>query len=692
MPAAVRAVRWPRPGTAELIEGAPVLATAGQAVVELAVSVSNPGTERARYGQLPNASVGFPHQPGCGGAGRITVGAPGFAVGALVAVRAAPHQSIVAAPPDRLHAVPAGVAPFDAALWQLGLIALHGLGMAGYTPGEPITVLGAGLIGALARRIALAQGSTHSRVLASSTAKAWTVAREPGTEFLTAADLAALAEADRHALVIDATGTGAGLAQAAACTADGGRLVLLGSPRTPRAEVPVRDIQQRGLRLVGAHIDTLPDASAASGLDLLARYTELYFGLLAAGRLSVADLITSYQPADAPLLYRQLVGDRSLVGAGICWLPAEPVGPAEPAEPAAAAGAAGASRLTVREPARPLGISIVGCGDIGSQNAEAVRLATGAHLVSCFDTAPALAADLAASMDVRCAASLAELLGDPAVEAVIVATPHDTHEQLALAVLAAGKHLLLQKPLAVDLASAIRIGRAAHRAAAITSVLLPGRYEPGYRLAGRARDAGLLGRPAGLTASYLVDKPASYYRGGYSNRAASSWRLSKARSGGGVLIMNLLHHLDVARSLLRAEADWVFADTLPSSHSAEIEDVAALTVRFGDTIATFVAAASVPGGPGEQLRIWGSRGHCVVLPDWQLTSSADRSGFDEKPGPAGEPGALALDGFADAVRRGRRPDVSLLDALAVQAIIEAGYQSARTGRPVRPAELWDGTL
>lgn len=677
MPPTVRAICWPRPGATELVEIPGFAAAPGEAVVEVAVSVSNPGTERARYRELPNASIGFPHVPGIGAVGHVVEAASGFTAGDLVSVRAGTHQSVISVPPGRLHLVPDGTDYVDAALWQMGLISMHGLGMGQYVAGEPLTVVGAGLVGAITRRIAIALGSPECLVIAGSAAKGWTVDQEPNTQFVPAEQVGSVQV--RHALVIDATGTAAGLETAVAATADGGRVVLLGSPRAPTGPVPVREIHDRGLHLIGAHVDTLPDAGAMVGEDLLKAYTRQYFSLLSAGQLRMADLITVYTPGQARVLYRQLADDRSLVGAAVAW------GRKSPGSPATKAIA----QASVREPERPLRFALVGCGDIGFHNAEALSRARGAALVSCFDTDSALSRELAASRTARPATSLADLLGDPSVDAVLVATPHDTHEKLAHAVLRAGKHLLLQKPLAADLASAQRIARAARQAPTTTSVLFPGRYETSYRMTRRAIDEGLIGCPSGIVATYLVDKPPSYYRGGYSRRSASTWRLSKARSGGGVLIMNLLHHLDLARSLLRADAEWVCAQTLASKHSAEIEDFAAVMIRFGETVATFVGAASVPGTPGEHLRLWGSAGNCVVLPDWQFVSSVGPfHARGAKPEPD-DPQAAAIDSFSNAAQTGRDPDVTIEDALAVQAIVAAAYESARTARPVRPASLLD---
>lgn len=673
------AILWPEIGNARLAAiDEPVHAGEGEVLVQTLLSITNTGTERARFTGAPNAIIGFPHVPGFGSVGRALTAAPGIELGTPVAVRAGTHQSTTVAPADRVRVIPPGVEALDAALWQVGLIASHGLDMGGYLAGEPVTVVGTGLIGTMARRLATALGTRECRVLAGSRAKEWTIHGDPASchaEFVLA-DMATSPD-KRHRLVLDATGTASGLAVAVAAAADGGRIVLLGSPRVPSATVPIGELHERGLTLIGAHIDTLPDAAAAAGRDLATHYTDRYFMLLADSAFSMADLATGFRPEQAAELYRRMVEDRGLVLAAVEW------------EAGGETVAGPSPQVAVRELTRPLGMAVVGCGDIGAQNADAVVQAPGTKLVSCCDLDAELARGLADRLGAASTTSLEDLLVDPGVDAVLVATPHDTHEQLALRVLAAGKHLLLQKPLSADLASARRIAAAATAAEPVASVLMPGRYEPGYLLARRALTAGWLGVPLGLVSTYLVDKPATYYRGGYSRRAESTWRLSKKRSGGGVLIMNLLHHLDIARSLLGAEADSVYARTLPSEHSPEIEDVASLVTQFGDTVATFVGAASVPGRPGEQLRVWGASGNCVVLPEGRLTGTADRlEDRGDVGGALRDPQAAAVQGFAEAVLYGRQPDVTVEDALAVQALVEAAYLSAETGAPVRPADLF----
>jgi predicted dehydrogenase len=673
----VTAVRWPRPGATELVQQPAPVPGRCDVLVDVCLSVSNPGTERARYLQLPNASIGFPHIPGLGSVGTVRDSVAGLRRGRLVAVRSGPHQSVVAVRPDRVHPVPDGTHLVDAAMWQICLISMHGLGMGGYRAGEPITVIGAGLIGTAVRRVAIARGTSACLVVARSRAKRW-AAGEAATEFVQ--EWRSTSTLPRTSLVVDATGTAAGLATAVSAAADGGRVVVLGSPRVARQPVSLSEIHQRGLRLVGAHIDTLADLAEVTGIDVMAEYSREYFELVAGGGLSFADAVTTFSPEQAPIMYRQLVGDATLVGAAVAWRP----------PPSDSAGTQSVATGRRRQDA-PVGIALVGCGDIGVENAAAIRRTSRATLAGCFDTRHGLATALAAEAGTRAAASLGELVDDPEVEAVLVATPHDTHEAIASAVLRAGRHLLLQKPLSADLPAACRITALARESQCISGVLFPARFTNGYRTACRALGDGSLGRPVGLLARYLVDKPASYYRGGYSGRSESTWRLSKARSGGGVLIMNMLHHLDVARSLLAAEADSVYAITVPSRQSAEIEDVAAVVVGFGEVVASFSGAATVPGMAVDEVRIWGESGQCAVLPKWDFTARDGPDGtVPMKPEPD-DPQAAAIDDFARAVRAGRPPAVSIADALALQAVVAAAYESAATGTRVSPRDLLERT-
>ena len=412
--------------------------------------------------------------------------------------------------------------------------------------------------------------------------------------------------------------------------------------------------------------------------------TEAYFDLLSHGA-SFGDVLAVHRPDDAALVYRELAADRSLIGAAFDWTH-EPV--SEPDGPSSAIPAP--HRRAEPTAGGGLRFALLGCGDIGAADAAALARARGPELVVCHDPVHELAEQVAGDQGAVAAASVAEALDRSDVDAVLIATPHDTHEQLVAAALDAGKAVLLEKPLSSDLTSAVRISALAQRASQPTGVLFPLRYDDRFLAARDAIERGYLGDPLGGLSTYLSDKAPSYFFGGYSGRSASTWRTSKGRSGGGVLIMNLVHHVDAIRALLGEDATSVVAEFVAGRLAPEIDDVAGLVARFGAAAVTFVGGASVVRGPGQSIRLWGTAGQLTVIPEMSVSSRL--GGSPTVPVVAqrsddSQTRTRAVEAFAGAVTRGTRPEVTVDDALAVQALVAGAYAAAETRTAVSPAEL-----
>jgi predicted dehydrogenase len=302
---------------------------------------------------------------------------------------------------------------------------------------------------------------------------------------------------------------------------------------------------------------------------------------------------------------------------------------------------------------------------------------------------------------------------------------------MAIAALDAGKHVVIEKPLAADLASAARIAAAARQASTTVTVCLPMRHDARVIAARAAIDDGQLGMTRGALATYLNDKPSSYYFGGFSSRASSTWRLSKERSGGGVIIMNLLHQLDLVRYLFDCEAVSVRASTLTSEPTPGIEDLASVVVDFDGKIATFVGGSRVLAGGGDSLRLWGDAGLVEVFPDLHVHSArsdadkppartettrprAPRSRSSQsrverrvlrsrvmrrlrpRPPVARVPDEELLrrvrfvEGVASGIALGEQPGPDVDDGLAIQSLVEAAYLSAERDATIRPPDLLRG--
>ena len=666
------------------------LAGPGQVTVEMFVSAISPGTERAQWLRLPNAQPRLPFRPGYSGVGRVlAVGASvtSVAVGDLVAVPRAPHASVATVAAGWVVPVPDGVPLEQAALAYLAIIAGYGVRRASLPADGPVCVLGTGAIGALAARLAALEGAAPLTVVAR-TRRHEGMARAAGADFRIVdegvSDLAA-------AVVIEATGDPGAVATAIDAARPGGTVVLLGSPRG-RSEVSLATVQRRGLRLVGAHVSALAKEVRRTGTDVFGEIASRYLAGLAEGRLQAADLIgDAIDPREIGLFYRAL--GRGDVSAGhLDWrlLPSpERCAPRRltdpPVLPRREGRIAAVPAAPVAPTPRPLRFSVIGCGDIGTRNARSVARATNAELVLLHDPVPGLAEAAAAQHGGRVVASMDEALDPALVDAVLLSVPHDLHAPLALRAMAAGLHVVVEKPLAVDLAAAQEMVDAAERAGVVLSPCFPFRYEPAPVAAREMLAAGALGEFRGAALVAHMDKPPSYWIGGFSGRAISDWRGSSARAGGGVLIMNMTHHIDLLRHLTGTEVAEVSALTRVDD-GADVEDSVAVTLRFtGGAIGTLLGSASTRGVPPMRFDLWGDAGTVQLEPEARLfTERAIPGGLTRRWNalprePEVDERTVFVERFAAAVLTGVEPDVTAADGLAVQAVVEAAYESARNG-------------
>ena len=714
------AVVWTAPGLTELVRVEVPRAGDGEVTVAVLTSVVSTGTERAQYLNLPNTSVGFPHRPGYSAAGVVLAtgrDVSGVKPEDLVAVRNVPHMSVVTAPARSVHPVPAGVGEEAAAMVQFGVICGQGVRRAGIERGDAVCVIGAGLIGLLSQRHAEAAGAGETTVVARSRAKEW-IAAGGGARFLEAeADAEEIATLAAP-VVIEATGDPDALRLAVEAASPGGRLVLLGSPRGVIAEVPLSAIRSKRLRVIGAHIDTLGYESYRTGADMFEREARAFLDLLATGRIGVTDLLeVVIDPREADAFYRRLPGARDIVGARFDWtlLPVKDrtaagqfmrlpdlTGRGMDMQRRPLSPGGRRRRVSLSDQADPflgasgkLRIGLLGCGDIAVQNAAAIQTAPNAELVACYDPVRGLADNVGQTYGAEVAPTSHELLERGDVDAVLLSVPHHLHAPLGAEVAAAGKHVIVEKPLANDLRAATELAEATERAGVALSVCFPQRYQPNVVVARRLIADGALGVFRGLLFNFFMDKPASYWIGGFSGRAHSSWRGSREQAGGGVLIMNLSHYIDLVRHLTGVEADVVLARTQIEEPTVEVEDAVSISVQYANgALGSLFATAALRGSqPSTELRFWGPDGTIAVEPDPRLYTLREMSGLRTNRWqtfgrlPTQNIRAIFFSRLATAFDRGEPPEITADDGLAVQAFIEAAYRSSESGQGVSPGAL-----
>lgn len=216
----------------------------------------------------------------------------------------------------------------------------------------------------------------------------------------------------------------------------------------------------------------------------------------------------------------------------------------------------------------PLGIGVIGTGAMGARHAEnAARGVPGARLVAVYDAAGPAAAKVAAALDCAAAPSLDALLARDDIGAVVIVSPPRVHAEHAIAAAQAGKHILLEKPMALSLADADAIDAAAAAARVILQIGFMRRYDPAYAAAARQIRSGAIGEPR-LFRGIDRDQDAPVGPPGSVPRAA-------------ILTDSAIHDFDVARWCLGDEVRTVRA-TIATVGPAEAPcpNLALVDLRF----------------------------------------------------------------------------------------------------------------
>jgi UDP-N-acetyl-2-amino-2-deoxyglucuronate dehydrogenase len=274
---------------------------------------------------------------------------------------------------------------------------------------------------------------------------------------------------------------------------------------------------------------------------------------------------------------------------------------------ARAARDARAARLAARSLDEPVRFAILGPGLVGAVHAAALARIPDARLeaVAGSSAASPRAVRLAAEHGARPVAGIGAVLDDPAVDAVIVCTPHPLHAEQAIAAARAGLHVIVEKPMALEPADCTAMIEAAEGAGVMLSVISQRRWYPAVRRVKAAIDDGRIGAPALATIEVLGWRGPEYYE-------MDAWRGTVAGEGGGVLVNQAVHQLDLACWLLGpvVEVDgWIANVNHPE---IEVEDTAVAIVRFArGTIATIVASNAQRPGLHARIHVHGASGASV---------------------------------------------------------------------------------
>ncbi|MBI3828631.1 MAG: Gfo/Idh/MocA family oxidoreductase [Planctomycetes bacterium] len=339
---------------------------------------------------------------------------------------------------------------------------------------------------------------------------------------------------------------------------------------------------------------------------------------------------------------------------------------------------------------------LIGCGEIAVRSLEAILIDKECSVITAVqDVNEPLAKDAGQKAGAPHFTDVAKLLERDDVDAVVISTPHFLHAPLTIQAAKAGKHVACEKPIACTLEEADAMIAACKATGVLLSINYVTRYDAPVKMAAELLASGAIGKVIRFQAHVAADKPESYWSGGYTGRNKSDWRQSKEKSGGGVLIMNLIHDIDRVHQIAGLKPIRVFAECDTHCTPVEVEDNISVTIRYENgAIGSIDAMSCARGTESFGNRLYGTDGQLVLSWPLRVFTTKDVPGLKKKEwttveapgkqwGPEGRAEYFAR--FAREILKGSSTcDVPGEEARKSLAVAVAAYESAATHKAVSP--------
>lgn len=593
----------------------------------------------------------------------------GVAVGDLVAA-AGPHAETATVPVNLTAAVPDGVAPVEAAFATVGSIALQGLRLAQPTVGEHFVVFGLGLIGLLAVQLLQAQGCTVLGIDPNPDRRRLAEGFGATTVALSDDLVQAAAQHSRGrgvdgVLVCASTTSSEPIHQAAQMCRQRGRIILVG---VTGLELDRADFYEKELsfQVSAAYGPGRYDPTYESGGHdypvgfvrwTAGRNMEAVLGLIGSGRLDVDTLVTHrFAFDDAPEAYQALVSDRDALGIVLTY-PEQGTGPAPGLVQ---------RRLDVgtarTAPARAR-VGVLGAGNFATQVLLPALRDAGATIDTIVSLGGTSAAVAAGTFGARHASSEpADIFDQPDIDTVVVATRHDTHAGFVERALRAGKHVFVEKPVAID------ADQLASLRACIEDLTAGGGELPIVGVGFNRRFAPVSVRMADLLATRSGPKAITLTMN--AGAIASNHWTQDRTEGGGRLVGEACHLIDLARFLVGAPIVSLASVGLDQPGHRGPPDTASTLLTFEDgSIATVnYFANGSKRYPKERVEVFAG-GRVLVNDNFRTLRAYGWPGvrtFRVRHQDKGHAAGMAA--FVTAVRAGGPPPIPLAEVLEVTEV------------------------
>ena len=343
-----------------------------------------------------------------------------------------------------------------------------------------------------------------------------------------------------------------------------------------------------------------------------------------------------------------------------------------------------------------VGFGIIGPGNIALIHAQALATLPGVKLRAVLGRRLEPVQALAGKFGAEAMVDADRFFSRPDIQVVVICTPSGTHADLGVRAAAAGKHVVVEKPIDVTVERARTLIDACEQHHVRLAVIFQSRFLPAVALIKRAIDRGRLGR------LYVVDAYVKWFRTQAYYQAAP-WRGTRALDGGGALINQAIHTVDLAQYFAGPPAS-VYGITDRRHHPyIEAEDTALAVVKYqGGAAGVIEATTSIFPGFSRRVEVHGEKGSIVLdgndISVWQLSEPGEeeeelerlRAGVDrDRSDGASNPMNLditahrkQLEDFVAALAEGRAPAIDGREGLKALEIVRGVYRSSELGQPV----------
>lgn len=332
--------------------------------------------------------------------------------------------------------------------------------------------------------------------------------------------------------------------------------------------------------------------------------------------------------------------------------------------------------------------AVVGCGRIAPKHAESIVALEEAELVAVCDIVPEKAQAFADKYGAKPYTSYEEMLAKEDIDVVTIATESDLHAPIGIAAAKAGKHVMVEKPMAMTLESADELIRTCHKAGVKLAVIHQNRFNKSVKLMHEALEEGRFGKLTHGQATVRWNRDDNYY-------AQAPWRGTKLQDGG-VLMNQSIHNIDLLQWTF-GPVESVFGYTRTAMRKIEMEDIGAAVIKFKSGALGLIEAASTiyPKNIEETLNVFGETGSVVIggiavnrIETWEFPDSEEEkqqifaSQENDPPNVYGFGHREIISDMIEAIRQDRTPAIPGEEGRKALEIILAIYKCQETKEPV----------